>query len=162
LGRAGDALGLDEEPSDDVITGTVTVSDHFPEVTEEIERLAIQGLNRAAEVGAREAERLAAPGLKQHARMDVIRAHGTPDGYATGFRSSAKGARGQDIAVFHDKGTYGNYRGRSTPRRRGRAQKVADVNPETGEKSGIVALGFFGAGRREGKRELQRVIQSAL
>lgn len=145
-----------------MITGSVTVTDHFPEITEDVERLAVQALNRAAEVGAREAERRAAPGLKQHARMEVIRAHGTPDGYAAGFRSNARGSRGQPIAVFHDKGTYGNYRGRSTPRRRGSAQKVADVNPETGEKSGIVALGFFGAGRREGKRELVRVIQSAL
>lgn len=94
--------------------------------------------------------------------MEIIRAHGTPEGYAAGFRSTAKGAKGQDIAVFHDRGTYGNYTGRSTPRRRGRAQKVANVNPETGEKTGIKALRFFSAGRREGRRELQSVIQRAL
>ena len=145
-----------------MITSTVNVVERFADVTEAVERAAIAALDEAASVGARAAEREAAPGLKQQARMEVIRAHGTPDGYASGFRSTAKGSRGQDIARFHDLGTYGSYVGRNTPRRRGRAQQIQNVNPETGEVTGIKALRFFGTGRREGRRALNAVIQRSL
>lgn len=148
-----------------MISSNVNVFDRFDEVTEEVEQLARTGLDRAARAGAREAERIAAEGLKQHARMEVITATGTPDGYAAGFRSTAKGKNGQPIARFHDQGTYGNRKARkgsAAPRRKPRAQNVQDVNPETGEPTGIKALGFFGAGRRVGRRELLRTIDSAL
>jgi hypothetical protein len=145
-----------------MISSQVNVFDRFPEVTAEVERLAIHALNEAARAGAREAERVAAPGLKQHARMQVIPTHGEADGYASGFRSNAKGKRGQRIAGFHDRGTYGNFRGQLKRNRRGRAAKVPAVNPETGETTGIEALGFFGAGRRAGRRELLNEISRGL
>ena len=145
-----------------MIRAQVRVIDTFPQVTDAVEDLAQRGLDRAAAVAARVAEDGARPGLKQHARMEVVRTHGTADGYAAGIRSTARGSKGQRIAHFHDKGTFGSYRGRNTPRRRGRAAKVQDTNPDTGERTGITALGFFGAARREGRRELQRVIQAGL
>ncbi len=145
-----------------MITANVRVLDRFPEITRDVENLAQRALDRAAAVAARTAEQLAQPGLKQHSRMEVVRTHGTDTGYAAGIRSTARGSKGQRIAHFHDKGTYGNYRGRNQPRRRPRAQKVAHVNPDTGERTGIQALGFFGAARREGRRELNRVIQAGL
>jgi hypothetical protein len=144
-----------------MITSTVSVFDRFAEVTREVEEIAIDGLNRAAAAGARAAEAAAAPGLKEHSNMEVIPARGTPEGYASGFRSTAKGNRGQDIARYHDLGTYGSYEGRGTPRRRARAQKVADTRAD-GSKTGIKALHFFGIGRRVGRRELQAVIQRSL
>lgn len=145
-----------------MISSNVNVFDRFADVTEEIEQVARIGLDRAAVAGAREAEKEAAPGLKQHANMEVIPTHGTPEGYASGFRSTARGKNGQDIGVFHDTGTYGNYRGRKQPRRRPRAQKVPEINPETGKPTGIKALQFKKAGRRAGRKELNRTIDSAL
>ncbi len=147
-----------------MITSQIKVFDHFPEITREVERLAVRGLDAAAHAGAREAARLAAPGLKGKSGMVVIGVHGEVDGYASGFRSTARGKRGQEIAIFHDKGTYGQHKGRlkRSGKRRGRADKVPDVDPKTGERTGIVALGFFGAGRREGRRALKRTIGAGL
>lgn len=145
-----------------MITSTVKVFEHFPEVTRAVEQLAIRALEEAARVGARTAEQLAAPGLKGRARMEVIRAHGELDGYASGFRSTAKGQRGEPIARFHDGGTYGHHKGPLKRPRRPRAQKVPDTDPKTGKTTGVPALGFFGAGRREGRRALKRTIVAGL
>ncbi len=145
-----------------MISSRIKVHSRFAEITRDVEALAKRAVDAAAREGAATAERVARLGLKGKAGMQVVPAHGEVDGFASGFRSDARGERGQPIAVFHDVGTYGSYRGRGTPRRRSRARKVQDVNPETGEQTGIEALGFFAAGRREGRKALRRTIDAGL
>lgn len=145
-----------------MISSRIKVFSRFPEITREVERLAVRAVEAAAREGAAAAEQAARPGLKRRARMEVVPVAGDVDGYSAGFRSTATSDRGVPIGAMHDTGTYGSYEGKGTPRRRGRARNVPDVDPETGKRTGIQARHWRRAGRSAGRKALRRTIDAGL
>lgn len=69
------------------ITSRITVHDYFNRVTEEVERKTLAALNTAAAAGAAEANRRVSVLGDTH-KFNVVAAHGSFDGFASGIKGA--------------------------------------------------------------------------
>lgn len=117
--------------------------DHFAEMTRDVERLAQIAVETAAREGAVAAN---AVGSQRDFHVDVEPTRRTSDGYVASFVCR------KYYAWFHEYGTLGNRR------------KALKQNPRTDRTrapgTGIKPLGFLSAGKRAGKKAMERVVAS--
>lgn len=138
-----------------MLTSTIKTFDFVPEFSREVDAIAVAALDAGAREAARVAANLAAPGLKEKAAMEVLPVRPTATGWTAGVRSRATDSRtGIPIAWFHNRGTLGSHVG--SLKQPGRRRRAAEPG------SGIAALRFFDAGRREGRKRIIAVIQSRI
>lgn len=151
-----------------MIESTVKLFDRFPQITEEVERAAVAGLDAAA----REAADVAQANATIDLELEVEPAAGDVDGYSAGIKSrktTRNPGRSTPIAGFFDGGTLG---GRTRPLKRPRksawrvrASARAQAHTATRRDvtgKGIEAEGFFGKARAAGRRALLRTIDRRL
>lgn len=145
-----------------MISSQIQVTDRFPEITLEVEQLAVRALDAAAQTAAQTARQVASRRRKTGRMSDfeAIPAAGSEDGYASGIRNDP----GAWYDRFQNYGTAGNRRRKlkaSTLRRRESPSGQARQQ-RFGTNRGIEPLGFLEAARREGRRELLRIIENGL
>jgi hypothetical protein len=153
---------MDEEPRVDrhaVIRSSVKVFQRFPEITQQVERAAREGLDEAAA----EAAAVAQAGASIDLEAEVIAAHGDVVGYSAGIKSRKQTrteGRTTPIAGFFDQGTLGKRtKGLKRPRKsswtvqRGSGSYTAHRAGDL-EGKGVAPERFFGKARTAGRRKL--------
>jgi hypothetical protein len=150
-----------------MITSTVKIFDRFAEITDQVERAAVEGLDAAA----REAASVAQANASIPLELEVKPAVGDVEGYSAGIKSRKKTrnqGRTTPIAHFFDEGTLGK---RKKPPKRGRkgswTVRQADGGSHTASRGDIDGRGiepehFFAKGRSAGRKKLLERIQQQL
>jgi hypothetical protein len=142
-----------------VIRSQVKLFEQFGKVTEQVERLAVEGLNAAA----REAAQVAQTHASFDLELEVIPAHDDVDGYSAGIKSRKQGRSSAVlIAGFFDKGTLGKRTAKLGAR--SRRKESWEVKRDTGgytakrheitAEMGVEAQHFFGKARAAGRRAM--------
>lgn len=140
-----------------VLRTTLRVTDHFAEITRELERRVVAAVDHAAVEGARAAE-AAANTPKPIARFRVIPARNVGTGYAAGVKA------GPLVRIF-EKGSLGKHQGKlkragkpSWEVNRGANPFVAHRGDVEGE--GIAPRRILAAGRRAARAALRQRLLS--
>lgn len=132
------------------IESHVNVTSYFAEITDRVNAIARNGVQAAAEEGARVAGELASQREKtgRMAAMRVLPARGALDGWEASFESPVF------YAWFQNDGTLGN---------RDRALKQPPrTNRDREPGTGVKPLHFLDAGRRAGRKALIAVLEGSL
>ena len=132
------------------IRSSVDVTNGFPRITEEVNRLAREAVGAAAREGGQAAAALASQRSKtgSMAGIRVSSPSGSPDGWEAAFLSPVH------YAWFQNYGTLGNRR---------KALKQPPRSDRTrAPGTGVEPLGFLDAGRSHGRRVLIDTIRRGL
>lgn len=114
------------------ITSRVQVHDDFGRISELVDRETIRSLDQAAEAGLQVAtSRAHTANGKQVSTFQLIPAHGTADGFASGIRAN------NPLWRIYDKGTLGKRRG--ALKGRNRRKDTWAVRPGKADREGYEA-----------------------
>lgn len=145
-----------------MVSASLNVVDRFPELGEDVERLVVVALDGGATVAAQTAHEIASRRrvTGKMSDFEAIPAAGTEDGYASGIRNHP----GAWYDRFQNYGTAGKRRRKLKKATISARQRPSGVARQErfGSNQGIEPLGFFEAARRDGKREMLRIIESGL
>ncbi len=119
----------------------VDFTNHFAEITRDVERKAQRAVQAAAEEGAAAAN---ARGSQRNFHVEIEPVRATFDGFVASFVCR------KPHAWFHEFGTLGN--------RRRRLKQSPRTNRTRASGTGIEALGFLSAGKRAGRKAMLREI----
>lgn len=119
----------------------VDFTNHFDEISREIEQLAERAVQVAAVEGAQVANGI---GAQRNFSVDVERVRPTFDGFIASFVCR------KVHAWFHEFGTLGS--------RRKKLKQPPRTNRTRAPGTGIEPLGFLSAGRRAGAAAMRRVV----
>lgn len=145
-----------------MITATVTVHDRFPQLGDDVDALVVHALNAGAEKAAQTAHDIASRRSKTGKMADFqpIPAAGDLDGFTAGIRNHPDAWYDR----FQNYGTAGRRRRKlKASTLRHRQSRSGTLRQERfGQNPGIEPLRFLDAARREGRREMLRIIENGL
>lgn len=138
-----------------MITSTVKVHDGFGEINAAMDAKIVAGLNAAAHTAAQIAEEKAG----NVSKFDVITAHGTANGFASGIRASSR------LVNVFNKGSLGKRVAALKPpaRRKDFWTVKRGENPYTAHRldttgKGVAARDIFNPARTAGRKILNAVV----